>query len=233
MSDTRPVTPETIEVKRRGRHRLIGAITLAVLAVVIIPMVLDSEPRKVAKQLSLSIPDKDGQPALAAPAPETTKPAAEAPKPAPEESSQATNPEAKPEQAASKAPAKAVVAVAVEPKQVEAKSEPKAPKAEPKVSPAKPAEKSTDKPDVKSEKPAAKMEGFAIQLGAFSDADKLAALKAKMKTAKVAVFTEEVKTSAGKLTRLRAGPYKTREQADKALAQVKKAGVDGKVVPLP
>jgi cell division protein FtsN len=31
---------------------------------------------------------------------------------------------------------------------------------------------------------------------------------------------------------VRAGPYKTREQAERALKVVKKAGVNGKVVPL-
>ncbi len=234
MSDTRPVTPETIEVKRRGRHRLIGAITLAVLAVVIIPMVLDSDPRKVGKELALSIPAKDGLAPLPAPAPESVKPASETPKSAPEEPAPASNAATRPESTPAKVPPKPTAVVVpesnkVEPRQADARPEPKAEtKAETKIS--KPADKPADKPDTK---PTAKAEGFAIQLGAFSDADKLAALKARMKSAKVTVFTEEVKTAGGKLTRLRAGPYKTREQADKALTQVKKAGVDGKVIPLP
>ena len=238
MSDTRPVTPETIEVKRRGRHRLIGAITLAVLAVVIIPMVLDSEPRKVGKELALSIPAKDGLAPLPAPTPEAVKSVPEAPKATAEEPATVSSALAKPETAAAKASTKAAAVVVAEPvkaepKQAETKADPKVAKTETKAAPAKPADKSTDKPEAKPEKSAAKLEGFAIQLGAFSDADKIAALKAKMKSAKVTVFTEDVKTASGKLTRLRAGPYKTREQADKALAQVKKAGVDGKVISLP
>lgn len=237
MSDTRVPTPETLEVKRRGRHRLIGAITLAVLAVVIIPMVLDSEPRKVGRDLPLAIPAKEGLPALPPPSPEPAKPAPEAAKTA------VADVTASPAAAATTPVEKAAEKSTDRPgtKPAEKPAEPSTPVAKVADTPKadKPA-KSETKADAKAEKPStkandksAKLEGFAIQLGAFSDAEKLAALKAKMKTAKVPVFTETVKTSSGSLTRLRAGPYKTREQADKALAQVKKAGADGQVVPLP
>lgn len=260
MSDARMPTPETLEVKRRGRHRLIGAITLAVLAVVIIPMVLDSEPRKVSKDLPLTIPPKEGLPPLAPPAPEAAKPAQDAAKAAATDAT--ATPVSPTEQAsagkaadssalkADATPAKVVEAGNADKpvekptktaKVVETKAPAKAEKVVDKAAdkaadkaPNKAAEKAPNKPAEKAaEKSAPKAEGFAIQLGAFSDAEKLAALKAKMKAAKVPVFTEDVKTAGGSLTRLRAGPYKTREQADKALAQVKKAGVDGKVVPLP
>src|SRR5262249_13665506 len=39
-------SPEASEIRRRGRRRLIGAIVIVVLAVVFIPMILDSEPRQ-------------------------------------------------------------------------------------------------------------------------------------------------------------------------------------------
>ncbi len=51
--------------------------------------------------------------------------------------------------------------------------------------------------------------------------------------AKVKHYTELIATSSGDLTRLRAGPYPTREAADKAPQQLKRSGVEGKVVPLP
>ena len=72
-----------------------------------------------------------------------------------------------------------------------------------------------------------------MQLGAFSDPENLKQLQAKMAAAKIPVYTEELKTTSGTSTRLRAGPYKTREQADNVLVQVKKAGAEGKVVTLP
>jgi len=213
MSESRPPTPETLEVKRRGRHRLIGAIALVLMLVVFVPMILDSEPRKVVKDVALTIPAKEGLPALPAPSAETPK-------------VEASKADAKPaEPAAPVTTEKPVPAKAVEPAPAPAEKTPE-----------KPAEKvavAEKKVPEKKVAVAEKLEGFAIQLGAFSDADKLAALRTKMKAAKVPVFTEDVKAASGKLTRLRAGPYKTREQAEKALAQVKKQGVDGKVVPLP
>jgi DedD protein len=78
---------------------------------------------------------------------------------------------------------------------------------------------------------APKLEGFAVQVGAFREEDKLRQARDKLSGARITHFIERL--PAGELTRLRAGPYKTREEADKALAAVKAAGLDGKVVPLP
>ena len=44
--------------------------------------------------------------------------------------------------------------------------------------------------------------------------------------AKIAHYTERLDGSGGELTRLRAGPFPTREAADKAAAQLKRAGLD-------
>ena len=76
---------------------------------------------------------------------------------------------------------------------------------------------------------APKLEGFAVQVGAFRDEDKLKQARDKLAAAGIAHFIER----RGELTRLRAGPYPTREAADKALAAVKAAALEGQVVPLP
>jgi DedD protein len=80
---------------------------------------------------------------------------------------------------------------------------------------------------------APKMEGFAVQIGAFKDDARLKQARDKLIAAKVKHYTERLSTSSGELTRLRAGPYPTREAADKAAVQLKRAGVEGKVVALP
>jgi DedD protein len=80
---------------------------------------------------------------------------------------------------------------------------------------------------------ASRLEGFAVQIGAFRDEARLKQARDKLIAAKVKHYTERLATSSGDLTRLRAGPYPTREAADKALAQLKRSGLDGKVVPLP
>ena len=44
-------------------------------------------------------------------------------------------------------------------------------------------------------------------------------------------YTEVITTKSGEVTRVRAGPYATKEAAENARTQLKKAGLDGKVVP--
>ncbi|HUP98257.1 MAG TPA: SPOR domain-containing protein [Usitatibacter sp.] len=78
-----------------------------------------------------------------------------------------------------------------------------------------------------------RMEGFAVQVGAFRDEAKLKQARDKLSAAKVAHYTERLDSSGGPLTRLRAGPFPTREAAEAAQATLKRAALDGQVVPLP
>ncbi len=75
------------------------------------------------------------------------------------------------------------------------------------------------------------LEGFAVQVGAFRDEEKLRQARAKLTAAGISHYTERV--GNGELTRLRAGPFPTREAAEKAQAAIKRASLDGQVVPLP
>ena len=68
-------------LKRRGRRRLVGAIALVLLAVIVLPMVFDPEPRPVAPPVSVRIPGEDDAP---------FKPKPPAPKPAPPDKKDAT-----------------------------------------------------------------------------------------------------------------------------------------------
>ena len=49
-------------LKRRGRRRLVGAVALVLLAVIVLPMVFDPEPRQVAPPVSVRIPGEDEMP---------------------------------------------------------------------------------------------------------------------------------------------------------------------------
>lgn len=264
MPDAVSLSPEALELKRRGRRRLLGAVTIALVLVVFVPMILDSEPRKAGKDIALTIPAKEGQPALPAPSAAPAKPETKSPgepvkaesKPAegapPAAAAPPAVPALKPDASAAVKSEIAPVPVASPPtaktetkvadvKPVEAKSDANpAPKAADtkaaavKAADPKPVAKTDAKPAAKAEvKAEPKKEGFVVQLGAFSDADKVKQLTAKLKAAKIPVYTEQIKGDAGNLTRVRAGPYKTRELAEKAVPQVKKAGGEnGKVVPL-
>jgi DedD protein len=199
--------PETSEIRRKGRQRLMGAITIVLLAVVFVPMLLDPEPRKDRKEPVLAIPSKEGTAPL--PAPAATK-VAEAAKPA-----ESPKPDVAPKVAEAPQPAQ------VAPKAAEFKSAAK---------PEKPPEKAAVKAAEPKPAAAPKLEGFAIQVGAFGDEEKLKQAREKLAAAKITHFIERLPNG---LTRLRTGPYKTREEAEKATAAVGAAGLDGKVVPLP
>jgi DedD protein len=192
-------TTEASEVRRRGRQRLIGAVAIAVLLVVFVPMILDKEPTSDHPEPSLTIPPKDKVEPL--PAPSKARVAAPAPADA-----------AKLPQDTSKDA----------PKTAEA---PKAPAEAPKAAPA------PTQPLQTAATP--KLEGFAVQVGAFKDEAKLKQAREKLVAAKVPHYIERRDTSSGELTRLRAGPFPTREAAEKALASMKAASIDGQVVPLP
>jgi DedD protein len=76
----RPVSDEELQLKKRARRRLVGAIVLVSAVAVILPMVLDSEPRPVTRSVDIHIPSPDGgdlQPKGAT----ASAPAATAPKP--------------------------------------------------------------------------------------------------------------------------------------------------------
>ncbi len=72
-----------------------------------------------------------------------------------------------------------------------------------------------------------------MQVGAFKDEAKLKQAREKLVAAKVPHYIERRPTSSGELTRLRAGPFPTREAAEKALATMKASSIEGQVVPLP
>ena len=61
---------ETIEsLRRRARHRLIGAVVLVGIAVIGFPLLFDTEPRPEAINAPITIPDRESAPPLAVPAP--------------------------------------------------------------------------------------------------------------------------------------------------------------------
>ncbi len=73
--------------------------------------------------------------------------------------------------------------------------------------------------------------GFVIQLGAFSDQS-----KAKQQLENLAVngfkaYTEALKTGNNEVTRVRMGPFMTRDAAENELKKLKKLGLDGVVTP--
>ncbi|HEX7557933.1 MAG TPA: SPOR domain-containing protein [Usitatibacter sp.] len=102
--------------------------------------------------------------------------------------------------------------------------------AEPQAAPSVPAMQAVPAPAAPAAQATPALEGFAVQVGAFKDEEKLKLARDKLAAAGIRHYIER---RTGGLTRLRAGPFPTREAADKALAAVRGASLDGQVVPLP
>ena len=183
---------EALQLKRRARRRLVGAIALVTFAVIILPLILDKEPGPAGPPLSLQIPNQESagfNTRVVPPAPPATA--------APEPEKKAETPAVKTEPPPAKA---APSAAEVEP----------APANEPAKAPAQ-----------------AALDGQAwvVTLDAFSDAKNVKQLRAKLSAAGVKSYTEPVKTSKGELTRVRAGPFASKEAAEKARVKLGTMGL--------
>lgn len=206
----RSVSDEEVELRKRARRRLVGAIVLVTVAVMILPMVLDQEPRPVTHDIAITIPPK-GDAASFAP---KAVPAAEAPRPAPPPA--AAKPAPKPAEPAAEPP--------------KAPAEPEKPKAEPPAAarsgePA-PAAEAKAKPDTSG----ARAEAFVVQLDAFSNPENAKQQQKKLSAAGITSYTETVKTQKGELTRVRVGPYSSRQQAEQMRDRIHRIGVNAVVV---
>jgi DedD protein len=203
----RPISDEELQLKKRARRRLVGAIVLVTAVAVILPMVLDSEPRPVSQNVNIQIPSPDAG---------EYKPKAITPAPSAGKQAKAVDSKAKGDTAAPAAAARADSAA------VRTITEP-APPAATKPEPPAAAKADSGKAPASS--------GFVVQVAALADAAKAKQLEKQMAGAGVKTYTEVITTQSGEVTRVRAGPYPTREAAEKARTQLKKAGLDGKVVP--
>ncbi|ATE59301.1 SPOR domain-containing protein [Thauera sinica] len=227
---------DNLDIKKRARRRLVGAAALALLAAIVLPMMMDQEPRPASQDIQVSIPDRDADSALSRPiggAERASADGALAPPPEEQPASGAT-PDTEP-------PAKAAVAPAVPPR-AEVRAEPKPgqkpePKAEakPEPRPAAPAalsaaaaaEAARARAALSGQEPAPRGESYVVQVGAFGDAAKAARISADLKRQGLAAYTEK----AGSVTRVRVGPLDGREAADKVAARLKALGYPAAPVP--
>jgi len=235
--------PAVDELRRKARRRLVGAIALALAAAVLLPLLLENEPKPLGDDVSIQIPPVDSgkfvNPLSPAPSPEgkskSDKPAETAPPAPPAQSSAgettksepAKNDSAKGEpQPPSGAPA-ASPAPATTPAPPTKASEAESSE-EKSIAPAR-SSKGDVKPGAASESKVetAKAGPYVVQVAAFSDGYGARSLVAKLKRDGFPGYTETVTTDKGTLHRVRVGPYASREVADAARAKLKAAGFSG------
>ncbi len=223
-----------LQLKKRARRRLVGAIALALLAVIVLPMVMDREPRPPSQDIQVRIPSQDS-PGLAARVvpgrPAATPMPAMEPKAAPQ-----AEPDAKSATKASPQPATATIAVPPA-----TADSPRPPAAKAPVNPAsipagsaaksegaeKPAAKSPDAAGSAADAPAQ----WVVQLGAYRETGNVKLLLSKLKGVGVPAYTEKFESAQGPRTRVRAGPFASQDAAEKARTRIKIIGVDGPVAP--
>lgn len=239
--------PQSIEaVRRRARHRLIGAAVLVLLGVIGFPLLFDTEPRPISVDIPIEIPSKNPKPSLPA-APVVKDAAKSAPAPAkPAEASVAANeslgereevvaPEpSRPIQKPAERPPNQVVEKPAE------KSEAAAPQVPAKTTPASAdAERARallqgkpdpDKPVVA--KPAASTERLVVQVGAFAEAAGAREVRSKLERAGLKTYTHVAEMPQGQRTRVRVGPFDSRVEAEKAAARVKALGLPAAILTL-
>jgi len=69
-------------------------------------------------------------------------------------------------------------------------------------------------------------DSFVIPLGAFSQIENIKHLRSKLSAGGIKSFTETVKGPRGEQTRVRAGPFDTRDAAETARKKLKEMGID-------
>ncbi|MBN9131766.1 MAG: SPOR domain-containing protein [Nitrosospira multiformis] len=221
------ISEEEIQLRKRARRRLVGAIVLATAAVVVLPMILDSRPDRRGHEIDIHIPSEDSVEEFAA---ESVSPA----NTPPATSSSMLWTEGGPEQA-NAASGKNITAVppretpAPPNEKTGASPAPAAPRNEATATNAPPAAFRMEKA-IKNAAPVASREiSFVVQLGAFSTPAKAARQSEKVASQNFSAYTEIVKSGKEEVTRVRVGPFATREEAEKTREKLKNLGFEGVV----
>jgi DedD protein len=223
---------ESIEVmRRRARHRLIGAVVLVLVGVIGFPLLFDTQPRPVAVDIPIEIPDRNKvQPLPVPPAGVVTGKVTQEAAPAPAAPAVQQQAAAAPKPAAEKAEKAESQVAAVEAKP--AKPEPAPEKKEkaqarPEPRPAAKAEAGDDGAKArallngKTVDTAAAGGRYVVQVGAFADASKARDARLRVERAGLKTYTNVAETKEGRRIRVRAGPFSSRAEADKAAEKIK------------
>lgn len=226
MTENTAASDSDLQLKKRARRRLVGAVALALLAAIVLPMVMDHEPRPSQQDIQVRIPSQDAGSFTSrvlpgAPTATPLPPVAEARRP---EAAPELRPELLPEPS-------------VEPRP-DVKPEPKSEAAKPEAKPdtksaeALRAEKilaGGDAPRTEITKPESKSDSgqWILQLGAYAEQGNVKVLQSKIKELGYPSYTEKVSTPQGERIRVRAGPFSSKAAAEKAQARLKQIGAGG------
>ena len=227
----------------QARHRLIGAVVLVIAGIIGFPLVFETQPRPIPVDIPIELPRKDGLPPLAVPraaSPDAVPSVAAAPPPTPDDVITESRDDAGRDVVSP--PVRTSDKNGTKPSTVKPESKPAARpptivSAETKVR--SPTDAQSNAVDVARAR--ALLEGkavvaptpssapapgrFVVQVGAFSDAGAARETRLKVEKLGMKTYTQVASTGSGNRIRVRVGPFGSREEADRALAKARGAGL--------
>lgn len=249
------MAPDAVAVARtRARRRLIGATLLLGIGIVGFPLLFETQPRPISVDIPIDIPRKESAPALTLPAARPASAVVVAPmEPAPDAAPPVAaavpaEPTHKPAAASTvRGPPAPVVAPKVAEPQPDAVAT-AAPTKSP-VAPAAPVPAKPEAPRAQADagqRAQALLDGkgnaaasaatdstrVVVQVGAYTDADKLREARHKVEKLGMKTYTQVVESDGGRRTRVRVGPFATRAEAEKAASRIKATGLPAAILSL-
>ena len=232
-----PAAPErtsddgpAIEAARtRARRRLVGAVVLLAAGVVGFPLIFETQPRPIALDIPIQAPQRDPASAPAArrappPRPVISEAPAEPEPPAASEPAAVPTPVAVAEATAPAKPPKATPTPAPAPAAASAAATPPKPAASSAVARGDDGGRAKALLDGGAAS-AAKTGRFIVQVGAYTDTASVKDARAKVEKLGMSSYTQVIDADGTKRTRVRVGPFPTKQEADSAGAKLKSAGL--------
>jgi DedD protein len=205
---------------QRARHRLMGAAVLVLIAIIVLPRVLDSNPKTISNDIAVTIvsslpavtPPQPTQPPSAEPKSEQAKPVTTPAVPAVATPAPVTPITSAPAKPSASSPADKTMGLAAgEEIVVAAKSNPNG------------SATSNTNPSASGK--------FVIQIGAFASEERANGWIAKLKEQKIPNYVlNRTGTDGTKLYALRAGPFADKETAEAAEKKIKAMGLTPRIV---
>lgn len=277
-------TDDDLLLKRRARRRLLGAVAFAGLAAVVLPMVMDQEPKQQVQDIQIRIPGQNQTTFTPKPDRFVKTPVSESYDKLTEKDTAEDDVGKMAERSADKSPESVTqtiegTATQKTTKSLEKLAEQKTDKQEKQNHSTKTNDKKSERnveqaagksieknqnkapgqvakrtraeeaqraaaalagrdvDDVVKKKPsaekstAAKSGQYVILIGTFSNEANVKQLQSKLGDLGIRVFTESIES--GKKTRVRAGPFASRDAAEKAAEKMKRIGVNGVIAGKP
>ena len=241
--------------RTRARRRLIGAAVLVGVGIIGFPLLFETQPRPIAVDIPIEIPARDGVPPLSRRRAEERRAAPCRAPPRRSVAERAAEAPTEPSAAAAGATGAGLAGgraagAASAPQRAERARRALRPRAgQPRCRAATDSKRRCAARAGAARRQAGNADGrvapldgaaasepkaarFVVQAGAYTDATALREARQKVEKLGLKTYTQVIETESGARTRVRVGPFATREEADKAAARIKGSGLAANILSL-